>query len=72
MRVTNDYMLGFIATLTLADHEGDMLDYCKKVLSDMGYDLDWSDKYELWDQIAMMGHIKTIWGDPVEIEDDNS
>jgi hypothetical protein len=69
--IDKNYILGFIASLTLCDHMGDVMDDIQKVLDDMGIDWKWDDKYELWDCIADEGNIKTLWGTDVHGREEN-
>ena len=68
--IDEKYVLGFIASLTLCDHMGDVLSDCQKVLKDMGYEFEWEDGHELWDRIADIGGVKTLWGSDIERSED--
>jgi hypothetical protein len=59
--INREYVLSILASLTLCDHMGDVLNDCQKVLDDLEIDWEWDGEDELRDHIAKEG-IKTLWG----------
>ena len=64
-----EILLGLLAGICLCDHMGDVLDQTNKVCKLLGIeqtDEDWPDC--LWNALADMGGVKTLYGSEVKRE----
>lgn len=63
-------LLQLIASLTLADHMGDVANSVTFVLKKLGYDWEWEEWYELRNHLGRAG-ITTLYGTEVGGDDDD-
>jgi hypothetical protein len=65
-----ELLLSFIASITLADHLGDVANEVNVVLKKLGLDVDWSEWSELGDALHEMG-VTTLYGTSLASDDED-
>jgi hypothetical protein len=69
MNADRELLLSFIASLTLADHMGDVADDVNCVLKRLGMEIEWDEWADLGDEMAKLG-VKTLYGTSLRDDDD--
>lgn len=62
-------LLAFIASLTLADHMGDVSNEVEEVLRCLGLKIEWDEMHELGTALGKMG-VTTLYGSDLSADDD--